>query len=1206
LPQPRLWSGGAKTRRSETRYRAALIADPASRSALWGLGRLLLRERRFEDALPIWRAAVALEPMSAGPAVQLAHAYHGTGQLEEAAGEYVRALALDPGHEKAFADLEHLARSLARSKWRAERLPHLARHIENHLPVMGRLSDASRRSAETIARLLVDSAATRTAGDPELALVQYQAALRLLPGLQDALQGSAECHERLGAPQDAWLIWADLAQMYPEAVEPRLQVERLSALVERSAGARPAVILPARQAQAAPPRPTGAKPEARATGPGASPSAAEREGNAAPLRSRVSGSLEEEEARPALPPEEHAAILARLAKAREAAAVAPEQHQGILARARARLTGAPQPDEATSALTPQEREAILSRARADALITPAPKKTHPARRRQRSQARAEGAGAAYLDHDALEDLVHSAHSRYEAGDLDRAEAILKRLMGQIDRDARVLSLLSQVYLRRRLWPEAMRTIPALAAVQPEEARTIVRRALVDNGQRAELWLMLASIEAGLGDVAAIADAVRHVADAKESQPAVALAAARLSRRAGLPEEAHALYELAMKGGDLQAVVEMARFCASTERYDDALTCWGRLLDISHYTVDAVNNMSRIYLLQSRHTDLIQLVQAHAGDVCRDIDTRSAVEQNKMVHVVTRYVASAVHAGTGAAIGWLSSALGSSASPGPCSLCLRVRLFDSLGQKAEAEQALSQVLAFDDGAWAGVELDPRAELCIHAIRYGEFDVARGVYQQIEEKITQPTSFYRDRFKIFVAVKQRYHGEGPLLFPECLLEEILETGDADPLGYAPVPQQVMMVSGSLGQGGGEKQTVTVARSLVDGGAARHLYLAVRSLDRRPSDNFFVPLIDSIHLSWSAYGTHWGRVTDIAQHVPELATRPRLVEAIDLLPHNYREELVRVCRVILDVRPQVVHIWQDMPIVAVACLLCGVPQFFIHRGSLSPDYWEQNDHQWHTHFRPMRYIYKYLVKRDGFFFLNNSDVGCGTDANWIGVPKDTRFRVLYNAVQFEGLGEDAGPNLELRREIGIPENAPVVGGSFRLASVKRPRLWLETAKLVLAAVPDVHFVIIGGGEMTDEICELASRAGFLSRLHLPGRVAEVGAWYRIMSVKLLTSEREGIPNAIIEAQHFGVPVVATDVGGISEAIDLGVTGFVVKDPTAEDFAARVIAILSDPSWRENARTAAPAFVHDRFSLNKVLSQLAGYYGWDGWANAADEHAA
>jgi glycosyltransferase involved in cell wall biosynthesis len=287
--------------------------------------------------------------------------------------------------------------------------------------------------------------------------------------------------------------------------------------------------------------------------------------------------------------------------------------------------------------------------------------------------------------------------------------------------------------------------------------------------------------------------------------------------------------------------------------------------------------------------------------------------------------------------------------------------------------------------------------------------------------------------------------------------------------------------------------------------------------------------------------------------------------------------------------------MPIVAVACLLCGVPRFFLHRGSLSPDYWQFTDYQWHTHFRPMQFLYRYLAERPGFFFLNNSQVGCETDANWIGVPRDDRFRVLYNAVQFESLGENLGPNIELRRQAGIPDTAPVVGGSFRIVPVKRPRLWMETVRLVLAAIPDAHFLIIGGGEMTDEVIEYAKKHGFAARFHLPGRVADVGAWYRVMDVMLLTSEREGIPNAIIESQHFGVPVVATDVGGISEAIDEGKTGYAVRDATPENFAARLISILSDAAWREAARTAAPAFVHERFSLRHVLDQLQRYYGWD-----------
>jgi glycosyltransferase involved in cell wall biosynthesis len=140
----------------------------------------------------------------------------------------------------------------------------------------------------------------------------------------------------------------------------------------------------------------------------------------------------------------------------------------------------------------------------------------------------------------------------------------------------------------------------------------------------------------------------------------------------------------------------------------------------------------------------------------------------------------------------------------------------------------------------------------------------------------------------------------------------------------------------------------------------------------------------------------------------------------------------------------------------------------------------------------------------------------------------------------------------------------------------------------------VIVGGGGMTDEVAAHAAAHGFAERLHLPGRVADVGSWYRLMDVTLLTSEREGIPNAVIESQHFGVPVIATDVGGISEAIEPGRTGYVVADATAQNFAECVGQVLADKAWREVARTAAPEFVHNRFSLEKVLLQLEGYYGW------------
>jgi len=189
--------------------------------------------------------------------------------------------------------------------------------------------------------------------------------------------------------------------------------------------------------------------------------------------------------------------------------------------------------------------------------------------------------------------------------------------------------------------------------------------------------------------------------------------------------------------------------------------------------------------------------------------------------------------------------------------------------------------------------------------------------------------------------------------------------------------------------------------------------------------------------------------------------------------------------------------------------------------------------------------------------------------------------------------GRNLDLRRSLGVPDDAPLIGGAFRMQPVKRPLFWAEAARLIREAVPEAHFLIIGDGAMAEDVAAYARHHGFSDRMHLPGRVADVGAWYRAMDLKLLTSEREGTPNAIIEAQHFGVPVVATDVGGIPEAMQSGVTGALVPGQSPAEYAEAAIRILRDPVWHAAARRHARDYVHRMFSLDSVVDQLIDLYG-------------
>ena len=149
-------------------------------------------------------------------------------------------------------------------------------------------------------------------------------------------------------------------------------------------------------------------------------------------------------------------------------------------------------------------------------------------------------------------------------------------------------------------------------------------------------------------------------------------------------------------------------------------------------------------------------------------------------------------------------------------------------------------------------------------------------------------------------------------------------------------------------------------------------------------------------------------------------------------------------------------------------------------------------------------------------------------------------------------------MRARLGIPVDAPVIGGVFRLYPEKRPLLWIEVARHVARSHPEAWFVMVGQGILKREIEQTARRFGIVERLLLPGVVDNVLPMMRAFDVFLLTSFGEGLPNVVLEAQSAGLPVVATNAGGVVEAVQPGVTGWIVDSPNAELLAERVTALL------------------------------------------------
>ncbi|HUI83757.1 MAG TPA: glycosyltransferase [Candidatus Binatia bacterium] len=205
--------------------------------------------------------------------------------------------------------------------------------------------------------------------------------------------------------------------------------------------------------------------------------------------------------------------------------------------------------------------------------------------------------------------------------------------------------------------------------------------------------------------------------------------------------------------------------------------------------------------------------------------------------------------------------------------------------------------------------------------------------------------------------------------------------------------------------------------------------------------------------------------------------------------------------------------------------------------------------------------------------------------------RVQVVYQGVDMTKFSRGLG-NPSACERLGIPRGSRIVGIVANLRPVKDHALFLRAAKLVAAAVNDAVFLLVGRGELYQELRGLAGELGIGERVFFTQGEGAVMDYLSRMCVGCLTSFSEGFSNAIIEYMAAGIPTVAIDVGGNRDAIVDGETGFLVRERSPEAVAGPIIALLRDEELR--AVMGAKAFQRcaELFEVGKTISQLEQFY--------------
>lgn len=197
-----------------------------------------------------------------------------------------------------------------------------------------------------------------------------------------------------------------------------------------------------------------------------------------------------------------------------------------------------------------------------------------------------------------------------------------------------------------------------------------------------------------------------------------------------------------------------------------------------------------------------------------------------------------------------------------------------------------------------------------------------------------------------------------------------------------------------------------------------------------------------------------------------------------------------------------------------------------------------------------------------VNSRQVGDYIAAAY-GAPAD-RTTVVYNAIDLDRFPPPPTPR---------PEHAPRVIMVGRLVAQKNPLLFVAAAAALRRRLPAVRFRLVGDGPLRAEVERAARAAELGDALELTGERHDVPALLHDADLFWLTSDWEGLSNAVLEAMAAGLPVVATDVGGTAELVDAGVEGYVVDAGDRDALVARSLEILSDPDRLTRMRAAARA---------------------------------
>ena len=209
---------------------------------------------------------------------------------------------------------------------------------------------------------------------------------------------------------------------------------------------------------------------------------------------------------------------------------------------------------------------------------------------------------------------------------------------------------------------------------------------------------------------------------------------------------------------------------------------------------------------------------------------------------------------------------------------------------------------------------------------------------------------------------------------------------------------------------------------------------------------------------------------------------------------------------------------------------------------------------------------------------------------IAPENKFLIIKNGIEWETKEDQE----KVRQNLGINENEVVFSMVGRLAYPKNPSMFLRTAKEVSQKYFQAKFALIGGGPLFQECQNFIKENKLENKIFLLGEKnpEETREILTGFDVFVLTSRFEGLPITIIEAMFAGLPIIATNVGGVKELVREGENGFLVDSDSDNDLVKKMGYLIDNPLKRKEMGKESLKIAQENFTLEKMIRNYEKLY--------------